>query len=158
MHAILHLPEDAKRFGPLTRVSSFPFESFNASFKRFIRARKHPVQEYMNRYYEKCNISFFCDPLERKQVHTFIVGEYLVVPINVNDLLNPELRNINCKIYNNTSSVFDDPLNSKILSIFKCKSNDFVVRSIQKHLLKVRCIIFQRNEEHLVIPLWHTLQ
>ena len=71
LHAILHLPEDAKRFGPLTRVSSFPFESFNASFKRFIRARKHPVQEYMNRYYEKCNKSFFCDPVERKQVHTW---------------------------------------------------------------------------------------
>ena len=157
LHAILHLSEDAKRFGPLTGVSSFPFESFNASFRKFIRARKHPVQEYMNRFYEKCNVSFFCDPVECNSVQTFIVGKYLVVPNNFTDVKNHELQSVECKIYNNTNPLFLQPFDSFMISVFKCCFNQFIVRPVEKHLLTVKCIVFSKFDEHVVVPLWHTL-
>ena len=39
--------------------SAFEFESFNSKFNSYIKARKWPVQEFMNRYKEAVHVSFF---------------------------------------------------------------------------------------------------
>ena len=145
LHGILHFAEDAKRFGPLTSVSSFPFESFNASFKNFIRARKHPLQEYMNRFYEKCNVSFFCDPVERKKSKSFILGEYLVVPINYADFQNPDLLHIDCRVYQNTTAIFEEPCDSRLFKLLKCRCNENLIQPVEKNLLKVTMLFSPDN-------------
>lgn len=49
VHNLLHLGQDAKRFGSLDSVSGFPFENHLYSFKRMIRNGSHTIQQVVRR-------------------------------------------------------------------------------------------------------------
>ena len=49
VHNLLHLGEDAKRFGCLDNVSGFPFENHLYSFRRMIRNGSHTIQQVVRR-------------------------------------------------------------------------------------------------------------
>ena len=59
VHSLCHLAMDVQNHGCLTENSAFPFENFNSQFKFMVRARKNPIVEFTNRYYEKISVSFF---------------------------------------------------------------------------------------------------
>ncbi len=60
MHGLVHLAQDAKRFGPLDNFSSFPFENFLAQLKQLVRKPHLPLQQVVLRLSEmkvaKCNV------------------------------------------------------------------------------------------------------
>jgi len=49
VHNLIHLHQDALTYGNLNNVSCFPFEDFMQKLKRSIRAKKHVVQQVVNR-------------------------------------------------------------------------------------------------------------
>lgn len=49
VHALLHLADDAKRFGPLDLVSCFQFENCLGQLKRLIRKSNCPLQQIVRR-------------------------------------------------------------------------------------------------------------
>lgn len=48
VHCLCHLAEDVRRFGPLDRVSAFPFENFMSHLKRQIRKPQHILKQIGN--------------------------------------------------------------------------------------------------------------
>lgn len=57
VHSLVHLPDDVRHFGPLDRISCFPFENFLHSIKRSVRSPYLPLQQVVNRVYEhQCHV------------------------------------------------------------------------------------------------------
>jgi Domain of unknown function (DUF4218) len=52
MHSLVHLVQDAKRFGPLDNVSAFPFENYLCQLKTLVRKPSLPLQQVINRLSE----------------------------------------------------------------------------------------------------------
>jgi len=53
VHALLHLCDDYDLFGPLDNCSAFGFENFLKEIKSNLRKNEKPLQQIVNRYYEK---------------------------------------------------------------------------------------------------------
>lgn len=55
VHALLHLPNDAKNFGVLDEFSAFKFENFMQVLKGQLRKSEKPLQQIIRRYFEMQN-------------------------------------------------------------------------------------------------------
>lgn len=55
VHNLLHIAEDVKRFGILSSISAYPFESCLGRMKRMIRAGPNPLQQIARRILERGN-------------------------------------------------------------------------------------------------------
>nr|XP_047130481.1 uncharacterized protein LOC124810173 [Hydra vulgaris] len=53
MHGLVHLSNDAKKFGPLDNISSFPFENYLSQLKKLVRKPHMPLQQIVRRLGEK---------------------------------------------------------------------------------------------------------
>lgn len=52
IHALLHLIDDYKQFGPLDNCSCFPYENFMQLLKKMVRSNAKPLQQVVKRYEE----------------------------------------------------------------------------------------------------------
>jgi len=52
IHALLHLIDDHKQFGPLDNCSCFPYENFMQLLKKMVRSNAKPLQQVVKRYEE----------------------------------------------------------------------------------------------------------
>lgn len=53
VHGLLHLPDDAKNFGSLDTISSFPFENYLMTIKKMVRKPSFPLQQIIRRLSER---------------------------------------------------------------------------------------------------------
>ena len=53
VHGLVHLAEDARRFGCLDNISAFPFENVLGKLKRMVRKPSFPLQQIIRRLHEK---------------------------------------------------------------------------------------------------------
>ena len=53
VHALLHLPNDAERFGSLDKCSAFIYENYLQEVKKDVRSGKNPIVQLMNRHAER---------------------------------------------------------------------------------------------------------
>lgn len=53
VHGLLHLCDDYERFGPLDNCSCFIFENYMKELKSLLRKHEKPLQQVVNRYFEK---------------------------------------------------------------------------------------------------------
>lgn len=53
VHALIHLAQDVRTFGPLDSFSSFPFENYLGSLKRKVRSGNKPLAQLYKRLKEK---------------------------------------------------------------------------------------------------------
>ena len=53
VHSLIHLADDVRKFGPLHRISAFPFENFLHQLKRKIRKPNQPLQQIVKRIAEQ---------------------------------------------------------------------------------------------------------
>ena len=52
VHGLVHLAEDARRFGCLDNISAFPFDNFLGKLKRMVRKPSFPLQQIIRRLHE----------------------------------------------------------------------------------------------------------
>lgn len=52
-HSLIHLADDAEKYGPLDSVSCFPFENYLGQLKKMVRRPQGPVQQIVRRVYER---------------------------------------------------------------------------------------------------------
>ena len=48
VHNLVHLADDARKFGPLDNISCFTFENLLGRLKRLVRSPHLPLQQVMN--------------------------------------------------------------------------------------------------------------
>ena len=57
VHGLVHLPAEAKKYGPLDSVSCFPFENFLGQLKKIVRKPAAPLEQVVRRLSEECETS-----------------------------------------------------------------------------------------------------
>ncbi|XP_065677532.1 uncharacterized protein LOC105849029 isoform X1 [Hydra vulgaris] len=55
VHSLLHIVQDAKRFGALNNISAFPFENQLRMLKKMVRRPQNPIAQIVCRMAEKLN-------------------------------------------------------------------------------------------------------
>jgi len=78
IHNLVHLTDDYQNYGPLDNCSAFCFENYMKELKSFLRKSEKPLQQVINRYYEKydstlVNESYINDSFDQpilKDAHT----------------------------------------------------------------------------------------
>lgn len=68
IHALVHLSDDVRRFGPLDTISAFPFESYLGKIKRLLRSPNKPLQQLGKRVIEKRKLSLVSPKLNKNTV------------------------------------------------------------------------------------------
>jgi hypothetical protein len=53
VHCLIHLPQDARQFGNLDKISAFPFENFLGKMKKLVRKPSQPLQQVIHRLAER---------------------------------------------------------------------------------------------------------
>lgn len=56
VHAVTHLAEDVRNFGPLDSFSAFKYENFMQTLKSFVRKPDRPLQQILKRYEESAGL------------------------------------------------------------------------------------------------------
>ncbi|XP_032404414.1 uncharacterized protein LOC116709852 [Xiphophorus hellerii] len=52
-HCLIHLADDARKYGALDNISCFPFENYLGTLKRLVRRPQNPLQQVVRRLAEK---------------------------------------------------------------------------------------------------------
>ena len=100
-------------------------------------------------------MSFLLDSDKKKSTYTFIVGSYLVIPVNITEFKEEDFPQ--CFVYHQSRPLFQETCDSRILKILVY--NDInVIRPVDKKLCKIECLVFKdpNNGEKTTIPLWHS--
>ncbi|KYN15583.1 hypothetical protein ALC57_12189 [Trachymyrmex cornetzi] len=116
IHGLLHLYEDVRKYGEISSISAFPFESFLGIFKQMLRSPTKPIQQLFRRLAERNFLDDFCERIINFQSH--------LTP------KNPIHGTNNYKIL--TSSLFTLSSVHRRDSYFQYKGSVASVRSIQK--------------------------
>lgn len=53
MHSLIHLTDDAERFGPLDNISAFQFENYMQTLKRMVRTHSNELSQVIRRVSEQ---------------------------------------------------------------------------------------------------------
>ena len=150
VHSLIHLPDDALKFGPLDSFSAFCFESYLTPVKSLIKAHTHPLEQVSFRLIEKKNASHLDSdryPNENTKLtilgRTKVQNEYNSIIYLRNKLSNVQPNNyvmskkkeilriskfininsifyVEAEAFDNRENVYSYPLKSEKLFIFKC--------------------------------------
>lgn len=69
VHGLLHLHEDVKRYGEISSISAFPFESYLGIFKQMLRSPTKPTQQLLRRLAERYFLNDFSERAADFQSH-----------------------------------------------------------------------------------------
>ena len=53
IHCLIHLAHDARKYGPLDNISSFPFENYLGKLKKLVQKPSHPLVQLINKLQEQ---------------------------------------------------------------------------------------------------------
>ncbi|XP_049297884.1 uncharacterized protein LOC125771381 isoform X1 [Anopheles funestus] len=180
---LLHVLVDVHRFGPLSDISTYPFENKLFSIKKLVRSAPHPLPQVANRIVELKEVEVATNDPK----HTFpmikMIKDEVILQVNENFLLRKNNKNswfltkdLTIIQYHSASeysdgykiegykvlikeNTFEDPLISDIIYNYKAKVSD--VSSTLSHVLvsdikcKLVCIVL--NNEFFFTPLVHTI-
>jgi hypothetical protein len=130
VHSLLHLADQAKRFGSLDECSAFAFESFLGRLKSLVASGKNPLAQIVHRLDTALLPGRFSkrDAISCKSPNNaFIVdGKACVVLSKVGE------DSFRCRQYLQSVSVFDSPMDSLDLGKLKCPSNSTAVVTLHR--------------------------
>lgn len=187
VHNLLHIANDVRKFGPLDAFSAFPFENFMKQIKRMVHAQHLPLQQVAKRLgeenvsaamrsecirvpiYSKQNggsLKFmpehsrsYCCIGTNAGDNCFITNEGTIVKVcGIEKVKNEEnCYNVLCSSFDNKTDIFQHPLNSSKLQMFKVKpSGKEIVIPYTMLSKKFFCIPdFNDRSSFLCIPFCH---
>jgi hypothetical protein len=104
VHGLLHISEDARKYGPLDSFSAFKFEIFLGKIKRKIRSPVKPMEQFINRCSEQDVMSNLNSPKLVEKTSNILRREY------ANEALH---RGKWCKIFKEIVQDYGTICNSK---------------------------------------------
>ncbi|KAJ8050640.1 hypothetical protein HOLleu_03922 [Holothuria leucospilota] len=69
VHSLIHLGDDARKFGALDDISAFPFESFLGHLKKLVRGPHYPLSQIVHRIIEKQELLCNTENVKSVQLH-----------------------------------------------------------------------------------------
>ena len=187
VHSLLHISDDVKKFGPLDSFSCFIFENFMKQIKKALRKHEKPLQQLVKRYSEgffkmeiKSNENFtslskeFC-PKEIDKV-CFKTLKCCKFYFNIDSIADRFVITKSKKIievqgffkeqealyffgltFKNKSSFYDEPIDSKLLSIFQISGIGEKLKIFNCNEIRYKLYPFPLKERtYIVMPILHS--
>lgn len=156
VHSLLHLAEQAKRFGSLEEGSAFAFESFLGRLKTLVASGKNPLAQVVHRL----DTAMLPGRYTKREAirckapnNAFIVdGRGCVVVSELGDDL------FHCRMYLEAKPVFDSPMDSVQLGKFKCASTFTAAVTLRRDQLTHRAMMFPHFDYVYFHTLHHVLE
>lgn len=95
VHSLIHLPQDALRYGPLDNVSAFPFENHLGKIKKMVRKPSQPLQQIVRRISEKEHSNV--RQKSQKKIER-LKGQHRNGPVPHELLGSCQYRELNCEV------------------------------------------------------------
>jgi len=138
IHALQHICDDYKNFGPLDNCSCFPFENHMSTLKKYIRKSHQPLQQAVKRYTE---YNKYRKPVEESSNTTYFTLK--------------NIHNNNGPVTTTLSKTYSNYKQFKTLKIKNTEictnEKDCFVQNTEKHILKVVNIIETIDGEVILI-------
>ena len=139
VHNLIHLADDALKFGNLNNVSCFPFENYMQQLKRLVRGNKHFIQQIVHRIKEQDNFDLSnnaqyrlksCDKMYNNWVVSTSLGnncfklknDKIVILVSIQSSSEERLHIIKCKAFVSLENLKNYPCTSSKLGIFYASS------------------------------------
>lgn len=143
VHSLIHLSDDAKKFGSIDSISAFPMENYMQTLKKMVRSNSNQLQQVIRRVYEQQNVNISAQPKNRsllisssKSDRGFLtdVGEIGIVE----EIVGEDIR---FRKFLQKADYFHNPCPSSKLGIFKVSYLARHSAIIKKINLRKKCII-----------------
>lgn len=168
VHCLVHLSEDAKVYGSLDNISSFPFENFLAKLKRMVPERTNinvvspsfsvlknqrgPLtDELTGLQYTIVKTLKFQLKLSVKDSCVRLNGSISIVKNIVQDDNAQELY-IVYKSFKKIENFFTSPLDSSLLGIVLVSELENEFRSAKLSSVETKCVLLPFKNKYLAIP------
>jgi hypothetical protein len=139
VHALLHLPEEVKRYGVLDNFSSFPFENFLYQVKRMIRKPTCVLQQAVLRMSEKSRLGSKSSA-EHQEV-PFLVDQHAKGPLPKGEAFQPctqyktaKCRNFDISVAQPNNCICLGGEVVLVMNILACTSGPMVVYKAFKNV------------------------
>lgn len=178
IHNLVHVTDEVRKFGPLNTFNSYPFENKLHVIKMMLRHGNKPLMQVAKRLSECSEHSHLKDGSQTKfpiitksrqnkivEFETFKISQksqdkYLMTTdgqiIEVKEITNTNI--IGYKI-ENLSDVFQIPIKSSYLNIFKASlSDDHITVNVNFDKVSYKLVATTHKDEIYFVPLIHTVK
>ena len=154
VHSLLHLADQAKRFGSLDECSAFAFESFLGRLKRLVVSGKNPLAQVVHHLDTAMLPGRFTkhDSITCKiPNNAFIVdGKGCEVLAQVGE------QRFQCRVFLNIEPLFEHPIESTLLGKFVSSSTYTSSVILPRDQLTQRAIMFPHTDRMCFLALGHS--
>lgn len=185
VHNLLHVADDVERFGALSTISAYPFESYLGRLKAIIRAGHNPLQQIARRLIERSNIVNDITAKTIEQPFISMKGTKCSITIPARNFMLCNHRDEDqwyladgrvtkmvgahqidsvCFIeglqLRSQEDFFSNPLRSSLLNIFHADATYFADQPTTTNVQNITCKFFIVKEEEaencIFVPILHT--
>lgn len=155
VHSLLHLSDDARRYGSLEACSAFRFENEMRHLKSKIRSGRQILAQLGRRIFEH----------DKKEIDEVTVSRELISNKSPNNAFI--LNDGSCVLVDDVNDdictsrvftcepLFHKPCDSRILQFFKCVPKKFVTRNIHRGLIHRQAMCLKDKEHFYFLMLRH---
>ena len=158
VHSLIHLPDEAQRYGSLQKISAYPFENYMQHIKRLVRSTKNPIVQVVNRLTEYAGVNkdsetvIYVLHVKPNECYLLKSGSYCLINECVNDKL------VYCEILHSLGSFYPKQfINSNLIGIqcVSLKSKKKELKNVSE--LEKKAIYYPFNAtSSIVVPFIHT--
>ena len=149
VHSLIHIADDAMRFGGLDYCSAFRFENFLSKMKRLIRKGNFVIKQLAARYSElEDNPKQALPKIPIKNNDAFRLDEKFVI---VEEKYNEKYI---CKVYD-CNNTYNDPIPSLLLGVQSSLTDLYILQDLDADLLVNRCMYYINNNNIIFISILH---
>lgn len=162
VHNLLHLVEDARKFGVLDNFSSFPYENYLSTLKRYNKCSRYPLQQVVNHIYaEELHVKEILLPHSKKvynekENNNCCQTENGAIVIIKKTFIENNTDYCEVSVFKKRKAFFYTPCNSKTLGIYVISNLDETRKIIKKSEIACKYVKLPIIEDKfVVIPLLH---
>lgn len=145
VHSLLHLANDAERYGCLDECSAFPFENYMQTLKKMVRSTKNPIVQIERRLHEEQLVGKVYANSSNVQVSTkepnnaYLLNDNSCCEVTDIQYGNGENQFL-CRIYENPEPLFTQPCDSRLIGAVTVLTRNSRMKVIPASALSTKAI------------------
>ena len=147
VHGLLHLADDAQKYGGLDNCSAFPFENYLQSLKKLVRNGNNPLVQLVKRLSEIQNstpgVTASCKISGKRPNNCFVLDDGSCCE-SIEDKRDVETDTmVTCRVYERLTAHSKYPCDSRILGIYKGSTRFSRIKTLPAGQLTKKAILIE---------------
>ena len=157
VHSLVHLKNDACKYGSLEKCSAWKFENYMQHLKRKVRCGNNPAVQLVKRVYEEMVFDGTTTRSELKIYNkepnnaykTSVSGKFCEV------LYADSEETWMCRLYHSQAPQFIHPCDSRIIGTTRFHHLNYEMKSLKKDVITARCMMVRQGKYVVFMHLLH---